>query len=636
MAELVFGSPPLGNSPDLVFGEETASNGTLVLASVTGTFELLAFDALVGTVLDASVAGTFAPWTFDAQASYVSNTQRPTVRQVAGSFEQASQGESALQSFVQQARPSHVPALAAWQEATALSADRAVLWQGARRTPRADQVAFKGGTRAPAATASTWQDASRTHAGRAAVLQDGTGVLASGRVVWQEAMRLRSQVEAGFRSATGMRAALTESGGYAFRIHARRGVRFENACKPPPGIWTIKAPPNPSRCYTPSSHLVFEGLAAPDAHLLFICENHVVLPPPPGGDGQTVVVPVRRVYMVLNNVTLHRVNADGSEGLPVPVFSLSLALDASSWAWGFDAVLPAQAEALVLANSAGPVQLAARVNGTLFRVLAENVSRERTFGDTRIRMSGRGHNAVLAAPYAPVMNFGNSQARTARQLMDDVLTVNGVSLGWAVDWGLTDWNVPAGAFAHQGTWMEGLMAIAGAVGGYLIPHPSMQTLRVRHRYPVAPWEWDAPNGGVTPNFVLPVDAVARESLRWLEKPAYNRVFVSGQDVGVLGQVTRAGTAGNVLAPMVVDPLITEAAAARQRGLAVLADTGRQIEVVLRLPVLADTGIIEPGAFVEYQDGSQGETIRRLGIVRSTQVEAGMPEVWQTLGVQGYA
>jgi hypothetical protein len=84
--------------------------------------------------------------------------------------------------------------------------------------------------------------------------------------------------------------------------------------------------------------------------------------------------------------------------------------------------------------------------------------------------------------------------------------------------------------------------------------------------------------------------------------------------------------------MVVDPLITEAAAARQRGLAVLADTGTQVEVSLRLPVLAATGIIEPGAFVEYQDGS----ITRLGLVRSIQVEAGMPEVWQTLGVQGYA
>ena len=132
--------------------------------------------------------------------------------------------------------------------------------------------------------------------------------------------------------------------------------------------------------------------------------------------------------------------------------------------------------------------------------------------------------------------------------------------------------------------------------------------------------------------MLPADAVARESLRWQEKPAYNRVFVSGQEVGVLGQVTRAGTAGDVLAPMVVDPLITEAAAARQRGLAILADTGRQIEVTLRLPVLAETGIIEPGVFVEYQDGG----VTRLGLVRGTRVEAGLPDVWQTLGVQTYA
>jgi hypothetical protein len=331
------------------------------------------------------------------------------------------------------------------------------------------------------------------------------------------------------------------------------------------------------------------------------------------------------VYFVINNVTLHRL----PDGLPVPVFNLSLSLDAASWTWGFDALLPAAAENLVApGNNDGPVELVASVNGTQFRVLAERINRERVFGDASIRISGRGRNAVLATPYAPVMNFQQPQARTARQLMDDVLTLNGIPLGWSIDWGLTDWNVPAGVFTQQGTWMEALVAIASAAGGYLIPHPSDQSIRVRHRYPTAPWEWNT----VTPDFVLPVDAVARESLRWVEKPGYNRVFVSGQDVGVLGRVSRAGTAGDVLAPMVVDALITEAAAARQRGISVLADTGQQIEVSLRLPVLAETGIIEPGAFVEYQDGS----VTRLGIVRSTQVEAGMPEVWQTLGVQSHA
>lgn len=95
---------------------------------------------------------------------------------------------------------------------------------------------------------------------------------------------------------------------------------------------------------------------------------------------------------------------------------------------------------------------------------------------------------------------------------------------------------------------------------------------------------------------------------------------------------RVVTAGEILAPMVVDALVTNATAARQRGIAVLADAGRQIELSLRLPVLAETGIIVPGAFVDYQDGS----VSRRGLVRSTQVEAGLPEVWQTLGVQTYA
>ena len=96
---------------------------------------------------------------------------------------------------------------------------------------------------------------------------------------------------------------------------------------------------------------------------------------------------------------------------------------------------------------------------------------------------------MLAAPYAPVMNFQQPQ-RTARQLMDDVLTLNGIPLGWSIDWGLTDWNVPGGVFARQGTWMEALDRHCQCGRGYLIPHPSDQSIRVRHRYPVAPWEWE--------------------------------------------------------------------------------------------------------------------------------------------------
>jgi len=209
--------------------------------------------------------------------------------------------------------------------------------------------------------------------------------------------------------------------------------------------------------------------------------------------------------------------------------------------------------------------------------------------------------------------------------MDDALTINGVGIGWTVDWGIADWLVPAGAWSNQGTYVGALSAIAGAAGAYLLPHPTQPQIRVRARYPSPPWEWST----LTPHVELPSSATATEGIEWIERPRYNRVFVSGQGQGVLGQVTRAGTAGDLAAPMVTDALITDATVARQRGIAILSDVGRQALVTLRLPVLQATGVIEPGRFVRYLDG----TTTRLGLVRSNQVAAGFPEVWQTLGVE---
>lgn len=563
---------------------------------------------------------------FSGEVRYASHTQRPTVGQTSHHWQEAQQTEDGATQGQQDAVATPAGWEAFWQRTlgvpqgiqhhlppvlSALPAQRRSGQQQATRLLDATWFAHQDGTHLELVRQGLFQNAGRLRDSTRFRHQDADRTKRAGRVSFWQVAHLLTQTQ-----GTDFQSGSASPRGW-------RG-RYQEAITPPPGIsiWVVPEPPKPKPCYTPNANLLFAPLAPADSHLLFVCENHTDPPPP---DGEPVIVPVRRVYFVINNVTLHRL----PDGLPVPVFSLSLSLDADSWTWGFDAQLPAKAETLVAPSGAsGPVELVASINGTVFHVLAESISRERIFGDASIRVSGRGHNAVLAAPYAPVMTFSNSEARTARQLMDDVLTLNGVPLGWTVDWGFTDWNVPARAFARQGTWIEALTSIATAVGGYLIPHPSNQSIRVRHRYPSAPWDWHT----VTPDFVLPVDAVARESLRWVEKPAYNRVFVSGQDVGVLGQVTRAGTAGDVLAPMVVDALITEAAAARQRGIAVLADTGQQIEVSLRLPVLTETGIIEPGAFVEYQDGST----TRLGLVRSTQVEAGMPEVWQTLGVQSHA
>lgn len=602
-----------------------AATQVVACATLTGALPAPTLRAVARHVTRVSLTGALPPPEMAAEARYFSNTSRPTVGQRTTVWHPTNVSDPTVlvqrQQVAQRAPFAWQPG---WQQGQMVQpgVDHP-LPKALTRDHVSGESGFQHAQPLPDLTAFRHQEAARSVRvlladafEQAAELRNATGFR------HQVADRTkRGSTQGRWENAIGLGKAWHTDFQPTRPWVLRYGGRHQEAVPPPPGISVLvrPKPPGPAPCYTPDPHLLFSKAFGATPHLVFVCQSQR-----PDFVG-TVVVPVRRVYFVINNVSLHRV-ADGAE---VPVYSLSLSLDASSWTWGFEARLPAQAEALVASGRASePVKLAARVNGTLFCVYAEHISRERTFGEASIRVSGRGRNAMLGAPYAPVMTFRNGDMRNARQLMEDVLTVNGVPLGWTIDWGLTDWNVPTGVFSLQGTWIEALSTIASAAGAYLLPHPAGQSLRVRHRYPVPPWEWES----VTPDVVLPVDAVSRESMRWLKKPAYNRVFVSGQEVGVLGQVTRAGTAGDILAPMVVDPLITEAAAARQRGLAVLADTGSQLEVSLRLPVLADTGIIEPGTFVEYRDGS----VTRLGLVRSTQIEAGLPEVWQTLGVQSHA
>jgi hypothetical protein len=124
-----------------------------------------------------------------------------------------------------------------------------------------------------------------------------------------------------------------------------------------------------------------------------------------------------------------------------------------------------------------------------------------------------------------------------------------------------------------------------------------------------------------------------EETEWIEQPLYERVFVSGQAGGVLGQYTRQGMAGSVLRPQVVHPLITGAAAARQRAIAELADAGRLIHQSLTLMVLPETGILKPGTLLRYTDDDGAP---RLGLVRACAINWSHPVLTQTLMVEGHA
>jgi hypothetical protein len=363
--------------------------------------------------------------------------------------------------------------------------------------------------------------------------------------------------------------------------------------------------------------LLFKALAPASRDLVFLCDYRDGLP---GAD--TIVVPARKVYAVLNTFTLRRV----SDSAPIDTFSASLSLDVDSWTWGFQATLPADEYDTVKHDADGtPVEVEATINGVAYRFMVESAGYTREFPKRRLSIAGRGIGMaldILALPHA------NTSARTAAQLMDDALTLNGVGTGWSVDFGLDDWLVPAGAWAYYGTALAAVKTIAEAAGGYVQPHPTNQTLRVLHRYPLAPWAW----ADATPDIILPVEGVLKEGIDWVEKPRFDRVVVSGASSGVLVQVTRDGMDGSNPAQMVTDGLIQEVPAAMQRGRAILSDTGRVGTISLSLPIFPETGIIPPGKLVRYVDGPDV----KIGITRAVQVQVAMPTIRQVVEIEHHA
>ena len=344
--------------------------------------------------------------------------------------------------------------------------------------------------------------------------------------------------------------------------------------------------------------------------------------PPPGA---TIVTPTLRSYIVVNDISLVRV----SNSLALPAISLQISTDVDSWTYSWSASLPGDKLDDVMPDAPGaPIEFEATVNGFAHRLVAERVRLDRTHGKPRVQISGRGIAALLAAPYAASEARDNTAAaRTAAQLCDDALLINGVpASGWTVDFNLTDWLVPVGAWVTLGTPADALAGIAAAAGGYVNPDRTAKVLHIESRYPAAPWAWPL----ATPEYELPIAATTKVGIEWHENPPYNAVYVSGTGPGaILARVKRTGTAGDAVAPLVTDALITHADAARQRGTAILGTAGSGQTVTIETPVLPAVGPYPVGALVRFVDGATN----RLGIVRSCSISAAMPTVRQTMELE---
>lgn len=395
----------------------------------------------------------------------------------------------------------------------------------------------------------------------------------------------------------------------------------------PPGreVWP-PVNPNPFEPRVPNTNLVF---ACPpwlggSVHLVFgrVCGGGPVGPLAP-----FYILPAR-FYMAVHTLTAVRL----PDLAPVPIFDVSLSADAGSFAWTFNASAPASVFEQLAPAAGLPAQIRITLDGIPFVFVVDGLQREEAFGRRGVRISGRSATALLARPYARETTRLSSSVATAQQLAEAALEFSGAGL----DWGLTDWLVPAGAWSHTGTPLAAVQAIVEAAGGYLQSHRSAPTLLARHPYPElagglpgGPWNWYAP--GVVPDVELAPDALITSAIERRDGPDINGVYVSGTSAGVLALVRRTGSAADKLASLITDPLLTAQEAAQQRGLGVLGAAGPKHLVQLSLPVL--TGAGQPGVLDVGQLVQVNTSAPWRGRVRSVSVNAAMPKARQTVQIE---
>ncbi|TJZ73195.1 hypothetical protein [Chitiniphilus eburneus] len=556
-------------------------------------------------------------------AAWDSQTERPTVGQTAGRWQLACPLPVGAAQVHWYARSVPLACGQSWQTAQPLRTGatgmyRMLLarpitlvsrWQDAQRAHTSHLGGWQDRTRQPLPLASAWHDADRAHAGSGDTWQDRDRLRQRRNVLWQDATPLHALASDAVQAAT--------------RQHQGRIARHQDARRPPPGlaVIVIPIPPTPDdRCYIPPAgdlvRLVFRDLSRATTKLRFRCRTEAA---------DRHIVPPRRAYLMLNHVTLVRL----PDHTPLHCTGLTLALDADSWAWQFNASLGgAQLDAVAPNSDGSPVELLASVNGVLFRLLVERISRDRQFGKSALRISGRSRAALLAEPYAAQYSYSSPTYINAQQAALAAITLPGLPGNWSLDWQLADWLLPAGVWQHQGTPLSAVLRIAQAAGGYVQPHPTDDILRILPRYPVAPWDWT----GAAADLQLPAEAVSREAIDWQETPAYNEVYLSGESGGILAHVVRDGTTGGLAAPMITDALITAPEVARQRGSAILGAGGRRSRQTLTLQVLPESGIILPGTTLRFMDGDT----QHYGVVRGVNVSAGLPTVRQSIEVEAHA
>lgn len=286
----------------------------------------------------------------------------------------------------------------------------------------------------------------------------------------------------------------------------------------------------------------------------------------PGSPPSWYPEPVKRFYMLIHSLQCVRL----PDRTPIPVLAGNISLSRGDVFWSLSATLPDQTTlALIQPSAANEYEIELTLNGFTWVFVVTAVTRERSNGLVRYRIEGESRTKRLMAPDQPERTGSINQLLSARQIADQALNYTGFTL----DWQTVDWPVPANTFSYQSqSPIQVVQQVASSVDAWLLPDPVAPTITAVPRYPLSPWKWADEDADSLAESLISVDSLASKPGR-----QYNAVTIYGGANGVLVNVKRAGSAGDLMLGDIQDNLITDVTAGQERGRNALGRTGRWAE-----------------------------------------------------------
>lgn len=334
--------------------------------------------------------------------------------------------------------------------------------------------------------------------------------------------------------------------------------------------------------------------------------------------------PNKESYIVHHTISAH------IAGIGIDPLAFSIKTDMDSFCWQGSVELSPQdyeriKPKLDVPRGQEPL-ITVVVNGQSFVLIAEDLSKTRSFVNHTYTLSGRSMTAHLSKDYANVVKLDNDLY--ASQIVGEALK----DLPINADFEVADWRLHA---VLSGTPIALIDEIARACGGFVASDKAQGRLYIRPRYKVPAWELAT----TTPDRIIALDVIKSISEQKRTNPRYNAVILTNSHEGAVVYREREGQDRH--APVSQNPLYTDQACIIPKGIQILSDSGTHQSATLTL-LWADKYNLPLAVLgqiwqVNDQMGANHDAWR--GIVVSVAVEVkmddGVPVVWQTIGLDRY-